>query len=417
MKYYDLLHLYKKGELSDEIKKQVEADIEKQEAISDYLVDQMEDTWEDQIKAEDRAENGASEADEDAERLTQMINSSIRNAFIKMGMIVTAISLVIILFVSFGLSPLISAFYYNPAEIVAKEAETQAEINRITLDYMIYSDLTMPGHYRDFVSVQPQGFGKYGIEICQTVTRSNQFVNVGGSIDKGKLTLYNTNALKRPSATVFAGYGLYGEGTISEKEIEESKDLEDGARVSHWFYASKEEGRQALEELEDDEYYLGYLTFEKNMNFNELQKFVKALPEDSWCEWCGVNTGEEYRIPIGYFMHTYSSSGDWKIPGYPELNVHEGIKNSEDSWEKEQQKFQDESWCQAHMVSMLKYLGDQKSFLSLVGEADAGYKETAEYVESHDLSYYGIVVGGKKADLLKLEELDSVYGIYAEDMP
>lgn len=420
MKYRDMMNAYRNGQLSDELAEKIRDDIEKQEVISEYLLDRMEEEWELGEKDFAEEQNGEErERKEDADQITKQINRSIRKAFLKMGAVITAILLVAILFFTFGLSPLVSLFYYDPGKEVTKSTDGII-LNQMSLDYGIYSNLTMPGKYRDYVSVVDQGFGKYNIEIVQNVTRTDQFVNVGGYIDKGKMTLFNTNVLKKPSPNLFAGAGLEGEGSISEKEVQTEKNLKlkEGESVFHWRYASKEEAVHALEKLDEDTWYMGYVTFENTMSFQEMQNFIRSLPEDTWAEWCGVNTADEKERSgsrLGYFLYTYSDTYNWKIKGYPNLSpVEDG---TEEGTEKSiDEKLQDEQWCQEHMISMLKYLADQKQFLKLFGETGTYYNAAASYLEEHPLTYYGIVIGGKKADFLELVKSDRVYGICGEKM-
>ena len=100
MKYKELLDLYKSGRLSEEESKKLEAEIEKQEAISEYLYpDEEDEEYDKEIsETEDRGftrEGGKTSAKED--EFVKLVRKSIRKAFIKMGAVVTAAVLVIIL--------------------------------------------------------------------------------------------------------------------------------------------------------------------------------------------------------------------------------------------------------------------------------------------------------------------------------
>lgn len=74
----------------------------------------------------------------------------------------------------------------------------------------------------------------------------------------------------------------------------------------------------------------------------------------------------------------------------------------------------DESWCKAHMISMLSYLKDQNKFLDMMEQSAEPYRSAAEYLENHPLASYGIVVIGTKAELEKINQRADVYGVYAE---
>lgn len=427
MSYRELLQKYKEGTLSDSRKKEVEEDIEKQEAISDYLVDRMEEEWDafSTVPAGKTEEARQEKEDrEEAEKLTRMINRSIRRAFLKLGAAVTAISLVLVLFVVFGLSPLVSLFYYNPAKTVQEDRENAAVLNQMSRDYGIYSDVTMPGKFRDQVQVQSQGLGVYNIIISQSVSLSGKFENVSGTVRRGKLNLYNTNVLNPPSSFLFAAsYSEDDSLSLSRRLEQDKKDLGKDEDLVYWQYSNQEEAREALENLEDDRFYQGYVTFENTMTFSELKAFLKTLPKDSWCEWYGVNTakGRNTRL-MGYYQYAAAAcdtADRWKLDAYPDLNIWENTDSKQEKsvFDTAEARLQDESWCTTHMVSMLRYLSDQKQFLKLMGEGglESNYKEAADYVEKNGLSFYGVLVIGKKADLLKLEAQKEVYGIVAQE--
>lgn len=117
MKYKELLDLYKNGRLSEEESKKLEAEIEKQEAISEYLYpDEEDEEYDKEIsETEDRGftrKGGKTSAKED--EFVKLIRKSIRKAFLKMGAVVTAAVLVIILLMITILPKAVALLYYNP---------------------------------------------------------------------------------------------------------------------------------------------------------------------------------------------------------------------------------------------------------------------------------------------------------------
>ena len=122
MTYRELLELYKQGKLEENKKHEVESDIERQEAISDYLFDR--DAVDNDIFSDDKNLDDA-ESEND---FVKMINSSIRKAFVKMGMTILVIAVAVMLFVVFALPNVVSQFYYNPGRDIGSET------NRMSLD-------------------------------------------------------------------------------------------------------------------------------------------------------------------------------------------------------------------------------------------------------------------------------------------
>ena len=106
MTYRELLKLYKQGKLSAEEAAHVEAELEKQDAISEYLceeasIPQLEELFENQETA---PLQGDSKKEQD---FALMIHRSIRNAFLKLGAVVLALSVLFLLFVQFALPHLV----------------------------------------------------------------------------------------------------------------------------------------------------------------------------------------------------------------------------------------------------------------------------------------------------------------------
>lgn len=146
MTYRELLKLYQQGKLSAEDTTRIEAEIEKQDAISEYLceessIPQLEELFKKQ-ESPLLQEDAKKEQD-----FALMIHRSIRNAFLKLGAGVLALSVLILLFVQFALPHLVSLFYYDPGEQIAKNTQ------RMDLDLAVYTELTMPAQYRNNVRV------------------------------------------------------------------------------------------------------------------------------------------------------------------------------------------------------------------------------------------------------------------------
>ena len=188
MTYRELLKLYKQGKLEDSAKKQIEAEIEKQDAISEFLYEEGEipgfsdlesenagnlenEEWltgqqnnqkeqsENQIEKKNKCigDSRNEQEDEFNRRFIKEIQRSIRKAFIKMGMIVGAAVLVVVLCAVFILPKVVSKFYYDPNEVAGKYEEMTT--TRMELDMSVYSELFLPGNHRDQVNAVSRGYG------------------------------------------------------------------------------------------------------------------------------------------------------------------------------------------------------------------------------------------------------------------
>ena len=224
MTYRELLRLYKQGKLEDSAKKQIEAEIEKQDAISEFLYEEGERPDFSDLENEQGCFNGLNDETQKTERqnskndnsieeqqrnqpekqeeafneqFMKEIRHSIRKAFIKMGTIVGAVVLIFVLCAVFILPKAVSKFYYDPNE--AAGAYEGMTTTRMSLDLSVYSELYLPGNYRDQVNAVSRGYGEYDIVIPQTYTWTGKFTSVSGRLVRGKLTLYDNNILSRPT--------------------------------------------------------------------------------------------------------------------------------------------------------------------------------------------------------------------------
>ena len=134
--FEEMMKRYVSGQLSTEEEAYVKSEIEKYEVISEYLYDKEmgDDSF---LQPEPQMDEESKNQEEN--KVVMLINRSIQRAFLKMGCVVLAITLAMVLFCIYGLSPLISSFYYNPKKEVGELT------NQISLDYAVYSELSMPG--------------------------------------------------------------------------------------------------------------------------------------------------------------------------------------------------------------------------------------------------------------------------------
>ena len=152
MTYREKLKEYQEGNLSEEETKKVEEEIEKYQAISDYLFESEEIPELQDLLAEDQHQE---------QDFVMLVNQSIKRAFRKLGCIILAVALAVLLFLQFLLPHLVSAVYYDPGK---KNGEYN---NQMSLDMAVFSELFLPGKRREKVSVVDKGYGNYEINIMQ----------------------------------------------------------------------------------------------------------------------------------------------------------------------------------------------------------------------------------------------------------
>lgn len=411
MTYRELLKLYKEGKLDDIQKEKVEKDIERQDAISEFLFDREEmpefngieeiiSDGEDISKEDTMLED----ADRESDKFTKMIQSAIRKTFIKMGVIVGITILVLVCFIIFALPQIVDLFYYDPSEAVGV-TEDGFETNRISLDMAVYSELFMPRVYRDNVEVTGNGNGKYDIMINQYSTYTGLYTDVAGTINKGKLTLYNPNILTRPTGNAFN----------ADENVLDDHMIGVGAAGTY------EEALKEVQNLDEKEYYIGYVTLDKIVSYSEFSNWAQENQVDpQWCAVCfksktydkQYDKSEYFSVEnIGFIYRDACRELTYDREKYPLLSQYDVgfTAKEEENW-----VVSEENMTQ-HMISMLRYMADAKEFGEMMEFGESFATEMNEYadnIEQNGLNIYGFAVIGQKEELLRiceLEEMDYIY--------
>lgn len=438
MTYRELIDLYKNGKLDAEQKAKVEKDIERQEAISEYLFDEGEIPGLEALtdnNTEGGNEDTTTEAfsenmDDEEKKFAKMVRASIRKAFIKMGVTISVVVIAVVLFIIFGLPKVVDGMYYNPLEVAGSEkvydsysvadedgnivetvtSDEEYEIwttDRLTLDLSVYSEIFLPGRYISQSISDARGYGEYDVII----SGGNQ--SIAGKVDKNKLVMYDADALRRPSVNYFvpaeAGveYTYRGEGV----------------------YGNYEEMLDRIKDLEEDEYYGAYVTFSDVYRYDEFEQWCKEN-EEVGPEWCAIceKIDEEYQDAydgLQYYASdlygfVYASSA-WQLyfdkEKYPNLTQYELSLTTD---EEKDWAITEEDMT-THVLSMLRYMQDQKTFNEMMGTAsyltgDAySYQAWIDSVEKDGLNIYGFYCIANKEEILDLLESGDVAYVYAEN--
>lgn len=435
MTYREIMKKYREGNLGEEEKRRIEEEIEKYEAISDYLfeegeIPELEQVWEET----ERQSAGEREAE-----FVSLVNRSIRGAFRKLGVTVVAVTMAAVLFIQFCLPQIVSCFYYNPGKTVGKlyydqEHNDSLETNQMSLDMAVYTELLFPAKRKTSVVAEARGYGVYDICITQNVSYNRQFNDITGEINRGKLRLYNPNLLKRPTGNCFVWFQVPGDLTKSLSET-----MTDNYNMCA--AGTREQAMETLQELDDHQYYIGYVSLNRLMEYEEFYQYLSGNDE-LIAPWCAVITEalpeEAYGQSTDNFLRVSSNMGfqcglsssvsmAWDEEKYPELllwNVKpEEVTVDEDiDYEKLKKNMESEAFMKQHFVSMLTYLANQREFLKMmdagvgIGETPEYFLEAAQYVEENGITIYGFAAVMNKETALKLSEQEEVYEIYVEDL-
>lgn len=406
MKYSELIQLYKKNELPEQQQKQIEYDIERQEAIAEYLFEKDEATAFDLSEDTDFGE-----AD-----FTEKTNRSINRKFVRTGVISATAAVVVILFIVFALPNIVSCFYYNPAkEVISHEELVYCNsINQISTDFSVFSELALPGYFRDDVAVEKNGYGSYDIQINQTYSWTGNLTNVSGKIIRNKMTLYDTNILTPPRSCDFGWWQINTRKVTSLKELYNSL-TDDERSSSQYISMDKESADLSLSSLRDDETYLAYVTLDRIMDYKDFIHFIndKSLGN----VWCGVFIPESdyddelmrLELPyLGFICNPWFGREDAGLDEYP--NLFTGLDNEDE--------LADEEFAKQHFISMLRYMRDNKravSVMSSVEDLPNTLDPAVDYVERNGLKIYGFAITATKDKLLKINDTKEVYAISTKE--
>lgn len=421
MKYREILDLYKQKKLDEQQAEQVKADIEKQEAIGDYLLEE-EARLEQELGAAGEAffssglpEDSGGQQDEE---LVKKIQAAMRKAFLKVGILAGAAAVMIVIFALVILPRITDLFFYDPGKKIGEET------NQMSLDMEVYTELHMPGYWRDLVQVEDRGYGSYDIVIVQSgAIYPSKIVDVAGKIVRNKLSLYDRSRLHYPTVNAFDWNGVYGaKAGDSLRELKKQ-----GANVTGT--SDKRGTKEVLKALNKGDYYQAYVTLDRRMSYEEFRKFIDEKGQYS-SVWCAVSFniadengkmqgGEDFEAGfsfenLGFLCDPGMSCNlEWDRDAYPNLIVY-AESEAESDYNELEEKWNSTEYMTSHFISALRYMDKQEKFVDMMGREYGDYNKAATYIEKYGILVCGYSCWTDRATLLELIDDDRVYQIHAE---
>lgn len=425
MTYREILQLYKKGQLDEKKRMEVEQDIEKQDAISEYLFENAsDDIWDEIADSPEESGNTGMQVSAKGEDFTKEIQKSIRRAFLHMGIAVGITVLTIVAFCALALPEIVDRFYYDPGKIVDAATGT----NQMSLDMEVYTELNMPFARRDYVDVEGSGFGKYDIYIPQTWSYSGAgWHNVVGNIEKNKVTFYDDNVFCGLSGNAFDWFQVEGDltrpiGELIAEQDEKNNSIDPDGKIGHGFAGGPESSRANINNLKEGRLYKTYFTLNRMMCYEE---FMKLMEDNQGLSeiWCAVKTndpkasGQDYTYfqtdNIGFNLNmSCSHNMGWDKETYPKLVLWNG---TEEEVYEDGVDMIDPDVMKTHVVSMLRYMEEQDEFCRMMDVQDKAYGEAADFIEKNGLTIYGFTAVTDKNEISKWFEKDEIYSAAMEE--
>lgn len=386
MKFDVVFEKYSNHTASEEEIAWIEEEIEKHELIEEYLSEAIDLKLE-QLhprEVETKSHNAKTHKDMDS----ALIQKAIRRAFFKMGAVFTAISLILILFIQFGLSPLLENFYYNPSKSLG------GNMNQITLDMSVFTELLMPMDIQDSVAVSSADYGSYDIFLQPSITRGSSYpVLYAGRITRNHLTMYDANILSLPVGNLL---------------------LKPEHHYAQWTWSSipKADIDLKISSLQDEQMYKTYVSFNDYKSFSDYKMFEKENNLNlSWAA-CRTSETDSYQDYVIGFQT--QPEGILLQNPYPQQYPYLKLDYGDQTPEELDTLTNDENIMKNHMVSMMRYLTDQNTFCKMVGVEPEIIKGNTTYIEENGLSIYGFVSWLSKDDIKKLQHSDMIRSVYFE---
>ena len=382
MTFRELLKFYKNGELPNEQKEYVESEIEKHEAISEYLYDDSE-----LPVLENAAPSEKNEKDtKQSEDFTRLIRKMIRRAFIKMGVTVGAVVLAAVMAVMFVLPDFVSAFYYDPNEVVGGRA-SNVQTKKMEVDLSVFTELFLPSTYRNYVIADDEGYGNYHIMIPELAAYDGRFITVSGKLEKGKLTLYDPNLIDYPTSNAFVlpkgAEGYYSMGAAG----------------------TAEEAFARLRKLDEYDYYTAYFSLSELMDY---ESFYEEFGLQA--QWCAVHLGKTTQAVLGMSTGISGSLMDWDREAYPRLCLLDSKSELSELIEMPR----DAQIMQTHFLSMLSYMKDHPEAMALFGAGELPWGDIMRYVNEKGLTVYGFTVTARRDTILEIAQNDMISYVYTK---
>lgn len=366
MTFRELLEKYKNQTATPEERKQVEAELEKYNALTEYLLEQDVD-----MEGEDLA--GQQEE-------LQKIDRSMK----KRGRRIIAIAVVIACVVMGALTafqPVISkVIWYDPTEQNFEQISYD-----ISCHLAVLAELTMPEVQMESVMITEKGWGQYDLQVQQREWSSGEYLWEDGTVTRGKIQL-KSNVYQYSVINAFSrGTAEFGNSVMTESA----------------------KAKAALADLPEYLKMEAYVSLEKDWTMEELENF--AAQQDGYLGWVGVRTSPEDRQFLPLMGFDADSSGyiwenvDAAYPFY-ELSMHEDVPLAE-AWEK-------------HFLALLQYSinhGDFYARLNQSNDHGSTCQMVQEYVTENGVKTYGFLYYGTPAEMRKLLENEDVEGIYVTD--
>lgn len=354
MTYRERLERYKRGEGTPEERAQIEAELEKNEAIADYLAEELDD------RLTFDTGNGAEEA--------RMIQKRVRGRLRRTVAVAVTIAVAVMALGALGINWLVNTLSYAP--------------DAVEWDLSVLYELLQPGKDAKNLHTDSLGFGRYTLSYTERDWLTGLEQPVQRTLDPTEVG-QNAFLTKQPVRLL----GMVENGG-SEADVEFLRQMDDMGYVSAWVLFPNDLTPRALAQL----------VTEYEETYDEGVQFC-------WAAVRGTETMVTLGFDIGMGTGVTTTAG---VEGYPLLNYGEllGGQGKLPGGNVNQYLQRWSEIYTQHFESLLDYAADHteatEALAGPIQVAQYDFASQRDYVEQNGIQIYGALVFGQPSVLLKL---------------
>lgn len=368
MDFKTLFIKYQDRVASEEERKIVEEEIEKNKIINEYLAESF-----DALFLED-----SSDQFEIKEQVTKKLRKNILYSVISVVLLYA--------FIMWVVSPVMSSMYYDPSKI------TQGSVmNDLTFDMTALTELTVPGYQSTTPLIDNKGFGRYDLVLRR---------QSGFGLNEERIPIQ----LSRNEKIGFFDYLFSYQ--ILNKDIEKEP------------YAFDYE--IPLEDLKaQDNYAMVFITFKKPIELLEATTYEVTYDQLIF-QWMSIEHNSLGDDKIGFqpMSAIRISFGDHpNQENYPYFHLDDFYSSHEPIRESYEQTLTDV--YEIHFKTLLSYMTKRRDFVAAFDKNSmrpAFYEDVLKYVDENGIKVEGLLISGNNLDLVDFIESHQVYGVQILDM-
>ena len=374
MGYKEKIQKYKDGTLSEDERRDLEQEMEKIREISDYIYG---------LELSESADFSG-EREKSTEESLKNIRRSVSRRFLKAGVATGAIVIAIVMFLIFGLSPLMNRIYYDPSE-AAGEASTVLDV-----PMHVFTELHCVDQNYSYALAKPEGFGSYSIKCG--FSSGLQSSEESLFLNKGKFdedSFYDTFKLNH----------ITDDFEVTETYIENGKEVTE--KRDDRFYVKE------LARLPESAYVKCAVNFKKALSLEELRDI---MDRNQVYGTRAIAALGERKISANHLGFIPGSSG----------NVLE-----KDAYDSKQYPYlcktdaeTPKDWA-FHFQNMLEYLLDSDDFMGAIPDGELQkeqYKEALAYIKKNGVKVYSLVTFASPENLRNMRKDSRVANISIMDV-